>query len=209
MMAATLPIATEKSMMPLPPWAGLLEDFYRQDGLPLPWLFELRAAEVPEPYHRLLVHSSDMTPTLEAFYGQAMELTVLSRERRADTTYFREVLLRLPGQGRPVEYGVIRIFLQHLPPAVAQRVLEENRPLGNILQTEDVGHLSWPQNFFHVETAPRICSLLELPKPVALFGRRNVLLDSSRRLMAEVMEVLAPAEPPPPGGAGNVLSTPA
>lgn len=192
-------------MTPLPAWASLLEEFYLQDALPLPWLFELRAVEVPEPQHRLLVHSSDMTPTLEAFYGQPMELTVLSRERRGNV-YLREVLLRLPARGQPVEYGVIRIFLDHLPPAVAHRVLEENRPLGNILQTEVVAHLSWPQNFFQVETAPRICALLDLPKPVALYGRRNVLLDSSRRLMAEVMEILAPAELPPPGQANKATS---
>ena len=43
-------------------------------GLSLPHLVRLEAAEVPEPYKRLLVHSLDMTPTLESFYRSTMDL---------------------------------------------------------------------------------------------------------------------------------------
>src|SRR5208337_3596481 len=48
-----------------PSWAILLERFYAQMRLPLPRIEQVKENEVPEPYHRLLVHSSDMTPTLE------------------------------------------------------------------------------------------------------------------------------------------------
>jgi hypothetical protein len=101
-------------------------------------------------------------------------------------------VLRLGSDGRPVEYGVIRIFLTGLPPAAAARVLEETRPLGNILQAEAVPHLSWPQAFFFVEADAHMATLLDVPRPCDLYGRRNVLLDSSRRLLAEVIEILAP-----------------
>lgn len=179
----------------LPPWANLLERFYARIKLPLPEVARLLGHEVPEPYRRLLVHSNDMTPTLEAFYRRPMGIAVLSREREG-ADYLREVILKPVGEARPVEYGVIRICLEHLPAAAQQHVLEERRPLGNILQTEAIAHLSWPQAFFRVEADSHMARMLGLHRRVALYGRRNVLLDGSRRLLADVLEVLAPADIP-------------
>src|SRR6266851_2067752 len=59
-------------------WAALLERFYSRAGLTLPALERLSDDEVPQPYKALLVHSLDMTPTLEKFYRQPIDLTVLS-----------------------------------------------------------------------------------------------------------------------------------
>ncbi len=174
-----------------PAWAALLERFYTRTGLSLPALQELTAAEVPEPYQALLVHSSDMTPTLAAFYGQAPRLRVLSREHR-DDSYRREVVLWLAEDGRPVEYGVIRIHLERFPLAARRLVLEEQRPLGDILHREAIPHLSWPKGFFRLKSDAHAGAALGLRRPEFLYGRRNVLLDGSRHLLAEVIEVLAP-----------------
>jgi hypothetical protein len=180
----------------LPSWAVLLERFYSRAGLPPPRLDPLKAEEVPPPYQALLVHSSDMTPTLEGFYQQPLGLTVLSRELQSDS-YLREVLLRIEPGKKPVAYGVIRICLDHFPVAARQRILEEQRPLGNILQTEAIGHLSWPQAFFRAEPDAHMTALLRLEQRRDVYGRRNVLLDGSRRLLAEVIEILAPVDDQP------------
>ena len=87
-----------------PPWSGMLEHFYRRAGLAFPVLRELTGEEMPQPYRSLLVHSSDMTPTLEQYYQQPMAITVLSRELQ-ESVYLREVILRGANDGRPVEYG--------------------------------------------------------------------------------------------------------
>jgi chorismate-pyruvate lyase len=174
-----------------PALSSLLERFYVRTGLPLPRLEVLKENEVVEPYKRLLVHSSDMTPTLEAFYKESLGLTVLSRELQRDS-YLREVVLTI-GEARPVEYGVIRICLDRFPPNVRRRVLDEQRPLGHILQTEGLPHLSWPQAFFRVRSDAHMRAVLRLREPGMLYGRRNVILDGSRRLLAEVLEILAPA----------------
>ncbi len=176
-----------------PAWAGLLERCYARAALPRPPLVRVRSDAVPEPCKTLLVHSLDMTPTLEKFYRQPLRLQVLSRERQ-DGSYFREVVLRLGGDWRPVEYGAIRIFLAHLPAVAAQRVLEEERPLGDILRGEAVPHLSWPQAFFFIEADAHLSALLGVRRPACLYGRRNVLLDARRRLLAEVIEILPPAQ---------------
>jgi len=175
----------------VPGWASLLERFYRKLGLHVPAIHDLDGDAMPQPYKGLLVHSADMTPTLESFYRQTMRLTVLSREQH-DYSYLREVTLRSAADARAVEYGVIRICLDHLPPVARNQVLEEERPLGNILQTQAIPHLSWPQAFFRIESDSHLSHVLHLCQPGNLYGRRNVLLDGSRRLLAEVIEILAP-----------------
>jgi hypothetical protein len=54
--------------------------------------------------------------------------------------------------------------------------------------------VSWPQAFFRVEADPHMVRVLRLSQPGSLYGRRNVLLDGSRRLLADVLEVLAPVD---------------
>ena len=193
MFAATPDIRKKQDR--IPPWAALLQLFYARAGIPLPQFQELKGEEVPQPYKKLLVHSSDMTPTLEAFFQQPMSLTVLSRDIQGDS-YLREVTLNQGNGGPPVEYGAIRISLAQLPANARRIVLEEQRPLGNVLQGEAIPHLSWPQAFFSVQSDSRMSTVLGLRQPAGLYGRRNVLVDISRRLLAEVIEVLAPVEQP-------------
>jgi chorismate-pyruvate lyase len=169
----------------------LLDKFYLRADLPLPRLERLHPEEIPQPYKALLVHSADMTLTLEGFYGRPPGLRVLSRARQGEA-YYREVALTLGRAGRPLLYGVIRICLDHLPSSARRRVLAEQRPLGDILLSEAVPHLGWPQDFFRAEADAHIRAVLGLGAPRELYGRRNVLLDGSRRLLAEVIEVLAP-----------------
>lgn len=177
------------------PWAALLELFYSRAGLSLPRLKKLDGDEVPEPYRRLLVHSDDLTPTLEGYYHDTLRVTALSR-RHEDTSYMREVVLHLSGSGKPVVYGVIRIALNHLPPVSAKRVLEDQVPFGSILHADGVAHLSWPQAFFRAEPDPHMQTALGMRRSSPLYGRRNVLVDGSRRLLAEVIEVLASVSDP-------------
>ena len=176
---------------PAPSWAALLQRFYVRAGLSLPPFVQLDHEQVPQPYKALLVHSSDMTPTLERFYAQNLALAVLSREL-AGESYFREVVLRLAGNGKRVEYGVIRIFLEQFPAQARRRVLEEQTPLGSILQSEALAHMSWPQAFFRTTSDAHMNAVLGLGETHELFGRRNVLVDGNRHLLAEVIEVLAP-----------------
>jgi hypothetical protein len=185
------PVPGMRGVSPSPPWVELLARFYARTGLPLPEFVPLKNDEVPQPYKELLVHSADMTPTLENFFRQTLALTVLSRELEGDS-YFREVVLCLAGDGHAVEYGAIRIFLAQFPAHARRHVLEEHSPLGSILQTDGIAHMSWPQAFFRTRSDAHMETVLGLSRPGELYGRRNVLVDGSRHLLAEVIEVLAP-----------------
>lgn len=191
-------MSTSPSALNPPPaqpsgWAALLERCYTKRGFRSPNLERLDEADVPQPYKNLLVHSSDMTPTLEGFFRQRLGIRVLGRELHNDL-YEREVLLTIAPHAKVVGYGAICIFLNYLPASARRAVLEEQRPLGNILLSEGVAHMSWPQAFFRIRSDPHTHAVLGLTGPCELFGRRNVLLDGSRHLLADVIEILAPVE---------------
>ena len=169
---------------------ALLAQFCREAGVQSPTAHPLYATEMPQPSRDLLVHSLDMTPTLERFYGCRAGLQVLSRHRFG-SSYVREVLLTA-GQ-TPIEYGVIRINLKWFDPSLQQLILQERLPLGRLLQDHAIPHLCWPQGFYRFDPHPYLQRVLTLDKQVALYGRRNVMVNAERRLLADVLEVLAPA----------------
>jgi chorismate-pyruvate lyase len=186
----TLPEKTPSA----PAWASLMEYFYTKAGLPMVDIETLPADAIPQPYRRLLAHSMDMTSTLESFYGRRLELEPLNREMHG-TEYLREIILHLQGRNQAVEYGVIRIFLNRFSRRAKELILEENKPLGAILHSEAIAHLGWPQDFFRVQPDSHLKSVFRLNRSLPLYGRRNLLLDGSRHILADVIEVLAPADP--------------
>src|SRR6202012_3821665 len=92
----------------------------------------VRADAVPEPYHRLLVHTHHMTVTVEDFYGGPVDVRVMACRRDGDE-YARKILLALREGGRVVQFGLVRIDLGVCPPAVRAALVEAKTPLGRVL----------------------------------------------------------------------------
>src|SRR6202012_3618880 len=67
-----------------------LDDSYPPRNEPAPVIARLEGAEVPDPYQSLLVHKTDMTSTLEKYYGETLHVEVLRREL-CGNEYTREV----------------------------------------------------------------------------------------------------------------------
>ena len=175
------------------PMAHPLDEFYAQMGLTLPPLEEVDGEAVPQPYRRLLVHHHDMTPTLENFHERDIHLRLLGRRRKRDQ-YFREVVLLLDGSDEPVEFGAIKINLNLFKPEAREQILEERRPLGHILQECGVKHSSRPRAFLRLASDRFINEALRLTGANVLYGRRNTLLDLQERPLAEIVEILPPAQ---------------
>ncbi|MEK7686704.1 MAG: hypothetical protein AAB466_14910 [Verrucomicrobiota bacterium] len=173
------------------PFIHPLDDFYAQARLPLPLIERVPGQDVPQPYRRLLVHEEDMTPTLEAFYGQSVHLHVLRRQQRGDY-YFREVVLVLEDDATPVEFGAIKINLSLLSPSVRRGILEEHLPLGHILADCSVTHHCHPKAYLRVQTDSFIQGALRLSSTRWLYGRRNTLVNAQESSLAEVVEILPP-----------------
>jgi len=168
-----------------------LTEFYEESGLPLPAVSLIDGQDVPEPYRTLLVHDSDMTPTLEAAYGQTIHLRVLRHSLR-DGVSSRQVLLVLEDDATAVEFGGIKIYLEHLPGEARRLVLENRQPLGTILHTQRVAHQSHPSAYLRVTADPAMREALDLAEPRVLYGRCNVLSDLSHNVLARVVEILPP-----------------
>jgi chorismate-pyruvate lyase len=177
------------------PYAYPLDDFYARAGLPLPPIERIPSDQVPEPFRSLLVHESDMTPTLEKFHGGDIHLKILNREQRADF-YFREVALLLNGSNKPVEFGANKISLALFPAKARQLILEERLPLGRILADCQIAHNTVAKAFFTVEPDALISSVLGLENPGLLYGRRATIFDQQKRPLSEIVEILPPEHGP-------------
>ncbi len=162
----------------------------------LPQLERISGEEMPEPYRSLLVHNHDMTPTLEKFHAAQIHLRILSREQRGDS-YFRQVVLQLEGNEKPVEFGANKVSLSLFPPKARQLILEEHWPLGRILKDCDIGHSTIAKAFFRITSDELIGSVLGLTGRPMLYGRKATILDPQKRPLSEVVEVLplAPSTP--------------
>jgi len=173
-----------------------LDQFYLASGVPLPQVRRTEGKDVPEPYRNLLVHEDDMTPTLEAAHRQRIHLRLLSRKLEGDVMLRQVVLLR-DSDERPVEFGAIRIRLAGLPPEARQFVLDGRLPLGRVLRDFFIEHLSRPVAYFEVTADSLIGEALQTRTSQRLYGRRNKLLMPSGEVLAEVVEILPPADGSP------------
>lgn len=147
--------------------------------------------DVPQPYRQLLVHDSDMTSTLEDFFGQPLKLRVLHK-RIDDNAMLREVLLVGMNDGRAVEYGSIRIELARFLPDVRAEIEACERPLGGILREANVSFKSRPSAFLKLRPEPGLLQVLGAGDATVLYGRRNTLTTLGGDVIAQILEVLPP-----------------
>jgi chorismate-pyruvate lyase len=177
------------------PYAYPLDEFCALAGRPLPLIQMIPGDQVPEPCKTLLVHTNDMTPTLEQFFGELIHLEVLHREHR-NGFYFREVVLLLDETGKRTEFGAIKINLSLLPPPARKLILEERLPLGAILHQQGIQHFSRPKAYLRIQSDDYINKVLGLSGRHTLYGRRNNLIDPSGMALAEIVEILPPTKLP-------------
>lgn len=151
------------------------------------------AADVPPPHRGLLDHQSHMTVAMERFHGGPVTLRVVATRPASgvDAGYAREILL-LDQRGRPIQYGIVRIDLGMVPPAVADRIRAADTPLGRVLI--DAGCLCTVQDvkFLDILGGPHLAALIG---PGRTFGRVATIAVGGRPAV-ELLEVVAGCELP-------------
>jgi len=168
-----------------------LTEFYSRAKLPLPRIEMIAGDAVPEPLRTLLVHSNDMTPTLEEYHKSPIHLEILRSEQRGGF-YFRQVVLRLNHDEKPVEFGANKIFFGLFPEEAQELIRLEQVPLGRILKECRVRHKTEAKAFLRVEPDELITGAFELDQPVTLYGRKAVIFDSQGKSLSEIVEILPP-----------------
>jgi chorismate-pyruvate lyase len=173
------------------PAAYPLDECYVREGRKIPQVEVIIGIGMPEPYKTLLVHNSDMTSTLERFYGDRIHLQVLKTWRKGES-YFREVALLLNKTNKPVEFGAIKINLALFDAGACQLILEGHLPLGRVLNDHAIAYHSNPKSFLKIEADDFIGKALQLGDHPSLYGRRNTLSNPQGGALAEIVEILPP-----------------
>jgi chorismate-pyruvate lyase len=168
-----------------------LDESYAARGDAVPVIDCVEMSEVPEPYHSLLVHKTDMTSTLEKFHGETLHVEILTRDVR-ENDYCREVALVLDRTKKRVEFGAIKIMLDLFPAGARQEILRAQQPLGRILNLFNIPFASRPRAFLRLTSDKFIDTALQLQWPQLLYGRSNSLVDAQGRPLAEIVEILPP-----------------
>lgn len=168
-----------------------LDEVYARDGRLLPPIDVISGSEVPEPYRTLLVHDRDMTPTLEKHHGGDIHIEVWGR-KRLGIEYFREVVLRMDADQRPVEFGANRINLDLFDKADHRLILDEYLPLGRILNQRGVPHQGGPIAYLRVQSDELMGRAFGLRETTVLYGRRNTIRDPRGGALSDIVEILPP-----------------
>lgn len=173
--------------------------------------------DIPAPFSSLLVHDSHMTVAMESFHGHSVSLEVVNKTleiMNRDTSYTREILLKSPlfndkafgvalrhdehqksNENRVVQYGVVRINLDHLPPDVVARIQDGNTPLGRILIEADLHREVRCVGVFEVLPGPDFGKLCLDPKKQSVprtYGR-FATISVFEQPVIELFEVVVPS----------------
>jgi chorismate-pyruvate lyase len=148
------------------------------------------AADMPQPYHRLLVHNHHMTVTVEAFYGGSVDVRVMACTR-AGNEYARKILLALHESGKIVQFGLVRIDLGVCPEPVRNAIVEGKTPLGRVLIQHDMLRRIEPTAFLRVRLSPKMAEWFGATAGVETYGRLGVIYTGEKPAV-EVLEILAP-----------------
>jgi chorismate-pyruvate lyase len=160
---------------------------------PVDWLraYEYIAAEqVPQPYHKLLVHEHHMTVAVEEHHGSLVDVRVLARLHEGDT-YARKILLTLQSSGRIVQFGLVRIRFEYCSEAVRQEIIAEQAPIGRILINHDVLRRIEPTSYLRVLPGPAMMEWFGLRTPQPTYGRL-ALIHCDGKPAVELLEIVAP-----------------
>ena len=176
-------------------WDALLplQRFYAQAGLAAPRIEPTSGPAMEQPYRRLLVHSEDMTSVLEQFHADVVDLRVLE-SRPVNRVLARKVVLVRRSDEVPVELGAIQIALTYFEPEARRAIEAGRRPLGAILREFGIAFMSRPALFFSIASDELISGTLGLTRTHRLYGRCNVLYGGGGEPIAEVVEILPPAD---------------
>lgn len=148
----------------------------------------ISADQVPAPYHQLLVHEHHMTVTVEAHHGSLVDVKVLDRKRDGDS-YARKILLAKKSDGKIVQFGLVRIWLNYCTPAVRDAIVSESTPIGRILIENNVLRRIEPTEFFKLTPGPDMISWFGSSAPT--YGRLAII-HCDEKPAVELLEIVAP-----------------
>lgn len=151
---------------------------------------EVSSNEVPQPYHRLLVHTHHMTVTLEEFFRTSVDVKVLECRRRGNE-YARKILLTNHETGAVVQFGLVRINFGVCTEAVRNEIVAGHTPLGRVLIRHNMLRRIEPLAYLRVTPGAEMAGWFSATEGTSTFGRVGVIFTGEQPAV-EVLEILAP-----------------
>ena len=148
------------------------------------------AALTPEPYKSLLVHDKHMTVTMESYHGCSVDVRVLE-ERLDGDDYCRKILLLKSGTQTVVQFGIVRLHLQFVSPAVRDEILAGQIPLGRVLINHNVLRQIDLGAILKIEPGPQMQEYFRCGPQDIVYGRLATIFCDERPAI-DLLEVSAP-----------------
>jgi chorismate-pyruvate lyase len=145
---------------------------------------------LPVDCRRLLAHNEHMTVTLEAFYQGQLEVRPLA-EWRDEASYARNSLLARKSDGRILQFGIMRIWLNDLPREAVEEITIERRPLGRVLIEHNVLREVELIKLWKIEPGPVLKKLLSCAQNQSIYGRSAQILVDERPTV-QMLEIVTP-----------------
>jgi hypothetical protein len=153
---------------------------------------EVAPADVPEPFHWLLVHKNHMTKVLEVQYGRPMELEVV-KHHLEDEYYTRKIILRPQGTDAIVEVGVVRLNFRFMSRDVRDEILKRETPLGAILIRHKVLRKVEPRWYLKFPANAPLLAAAGATFPHTTYGRIGTIYCNHEPAI-EVLEIVSGLE---------------
>lgn len=148
----------------------------------------VEARDIPPAARSLLVHNRHMTATLRAHYDQPLALRVL-RHVETEEDYRRMIVLTVDDGIRVVEFGLVRMNLNVLPPAARKEVVARKLPLGEIFSQHDVLTRVEPRWYLRFAAKSPVVQYFAPGTPPEAFGRLGVI-HCNGHAAVELLEVV-------------------
>ena len=165
-----------------------LDIMYERSGIEIPKAKSISPDLIPVPYRSLLVHTIDMTITLERHFGGRITLRPLATFTHGQS-YYRRVLLVQDYSGRPVEMGAIRMRLDAFSQRVQRQILRNRVPLGRLLRDARFRYESRVTAFLAVTPNLEMMGVFWMREPRVLYGRRTEIICNGSKI-GDIVEVL-------------------
>lgn len=153
---------------------------------------EVAVDDLPPDYRRLLAHNDHMTVAVEEFHRSPVDVRILDR-RVTHTHYARKILLTRQSDGTVVQFGIMRVNLEFLPPEVRTEIEREQTPLGRILIEHDVHRRVQLFSLRRIQLGEELRRLFDRPASSVTYGRTAVI-DCNGAPAVELLEIVAPLE---------------
>jgi len=169
-----------------------LVGLFHHDARTLGTFQRVDVERLPEIPRRLLAHNEHMTVTVESHHRSPVDVDVL-HTWETDGVYAREILLRRQSDGAVVQFGIVRIRWEHLPPEVRREIERRERPLGRILIEHHVLRRVECAALWEIEPGDDLRQWLGLRPAERTYGR-TAWIHVGGEPAVELLEVVVPDE---------------